>query len=170
MNGINCGDKRGSVTQSDLTAMLDKFATLATRLDFLDVATNPLERHACHGSHANKENESASSLESLAFVGKRGCFQWLKIVMDEGHLEPSQPWTGKAVGWPERRMPITSLWTDFCCWFRKQQITDDEMPEEYCFYELLDHLFIRLDDNYEFPPIEQCRHTFALLRQQYECD
>lgn len=169
MNGINCGDKRGSVTNASLLERLDRFATLATRLDFIDVTPNPLRCHVCHVCHKNKQDTLVSNSVSQVFIGKSSCFQWLKIVMDEGHLEPSQPYVGKTLGWPERRISIKSLWIDFCSWFQKQHRID-EIPEEYCFYELLDHLFIRHDDKYEFPPLDQCQRTFAKMRQQYECD
>lgn len=170
MKDINLRDKRDSVAKENLIARLDKFATLATRLDFLGVTTNPLGCHACNACHANKKDELAYSLEKQELVGIRTCFQWLKIMMDEGHLEPSQSWAGKAVGWPKRKIPKISLWVDFCCWVRKQQIGAEEMPEEYFFYELLNYLFIRHDDKYEFPALEKCREAFTLLRQQYECD
>jgi hypothetical protein len=39
------------------------------------------------------------------------------------------------------------------------------MPEEYFFYELLDRLFIRHDDMYDFPALEKCREAFKLLRE-----
>jgi len=170
MNDISLGDKRGNVTKGNMTTCLDRFATLVTRLDFLDVTTNPLGCHACHPCHVNNDDKLVSSFDSQVLRGKKACIEWLKIVMEEGHLEPSQSWVGKAVGWPKRNMPIKSLWTDFCIWFRKQEITDEEMPEEYYFYELLDHLFIRQDDKYEFPILEKCRDAFVLLRQHYESD
>lgn len=170
MNDINWGDKRGSVAKEDLQARLDKFATLATRLDFLSVTTNPLGCHPCHVCHANKEEELTDSLKNQDLVAKRTSFQWLRIAIEEGHLEPSQSLVGKAVGWPKRKILIISLWIDFCCWVQKQKIGAEEIPEAYLFYELLDCLFIRHDDMYEFPPIEECREAFMSLRQQYECD
>lgn len=170
MNNINLGDKGDNVAKEDLIAHLDKFATLATRLDFLGVTTNPLGCHPCHVCHINKKDELASCLENQELVGKSVCFQWLKIAIEEGHLEPSQSCLGKAVGWPKRKIPIISLWVDFCCWARKLQIGTEDMPEAYFFYELLNHLFIRHDDMYEFPTLEECREAFTLLRRQYECD
>jgi len=166
---INC-DVRGNVANADLMARLYRFATLATRLDFLSVARNPLECHPCHNCHANKGDRSDSVIESRTSVTKMICFQWLKTVMDEGHLEPSQPDAGKAVGWPVRHIPIESLWIDFCCWFSKLHFANEEMPDEGLFYNLLDHLFIRHGDKYEFPSLEQCRETFELLRVKHECD
>ncbi len=170
MTNINLRDKRDNVAKEDFMLRLDKFATLATRLDFISVTTNPLGCHACHAGHANIMDELANSFEKQELVGKRACFQWLNIVMDEGHLEPSQSWVGKTVGWPKRKIPIISLWVDFCCWAQMQKIGDEEMPEAYFFYELLDRLFIRHDDKYEFPALEKCREAFMLLGQQYECD
>lgn len=169
MNELKYGDRCGSVTKVDLMDRLDRFATLATRLDFLEVTTNSLESHACHARHAINEDRSTSISKSLVVSGNKLCLEWLRIVMDEGHIEPSQPLIGRSVGWPERKVSIKSLWIDFCCWFRKQQ-TDLEMPEELLFYELLDRLFIRCGDKYEFPPFEQCRTTFAILRGAYESD
>ena len=81
MNEENLGDKRDSVTKEDLTARLDKFATLATRLNFLDVTTNSHGCHVCHVCHADKKDELENSLEKQELVGKKICFQWLKIVL-----------------------------------------------------------------------------------------
>lgn len=170
MNETNLGDKRDEVAKEDFIARLDKFATLATRLDFLGVTTNSLECHPCHVCHIIKQEESTSSSEKQRSIGKEICLQWLQIGIDEGHLEPSQPWVGKMVGWPKRKIPIVSLWVEFCCWTRKEQVGAEEMPEEHFFYGLLNHLFIRHDDMYEFPALEKCREDFALLRLQYECD
>jgi hypothetical protein len=149
---------------------LDRFATLATRLDSLNVTRTSLESHVSHVCHAEKKLDSANIMKCTSFVGSHAIFQWLSIVMEEGHLEPSQPVSGRAVGWPERWMTIRSFWIEFCCWCRYQPIPKEETPEQWAFYGLLDCLFVRHEEKYELPSLENCRKTFRILRQLYECD
>lgn len=170
MDEIICRGKRDGVTKSDIATCLDRFATLATRLDFPNVATFSLENHACHGCHAEKENVSENHLAYSPFVGSKALFAWLVIAMEEGHLEPSQQVVGRAIGWPQREINKRSLWVEFITWCHKQNISKKEIPEQWAVYEALDKLFIGKGDKYEFPPLELCRSNFFNLRKQCECD
>ena len=149
---------------------LDRFATLATRLDSLSVTPFSLECHPCHACHIEKEGSMDRNTNGQAFIGKKASFQWLAQVMEEGHLEPSQPLVGKIVGWPQRMISRRSIWIDFCSWCYKQKILSIDRPEEQAFYELLDRIFIPHQDKYEIPPLKDCRKIFETLRVQYECD
>lgn len=162
-------DKRGSVAETNLLNCLDQFATLATRLDSFDVTVFPLECHVRHVCHIEKGSPLDRNTIGQTYIGSKICFQWLARVMEEGHLEASQPAVGKHVGWPQRMVTIRSLWIDFRCWCSKHQIQSMELPEEWMFYELLDRIFIRHEDKYEIPSLNCCREVFAVLRGQYEC-
>jgi len=170
MNDIILGDERDSVTESKLHFNLDQYATLATRLDFLDVTPFYLDCHACHASHAENTNESTSSSNSRSFFGIQACLKWIFFALEEGHFEASQPAVGRITGWPQRMVTLRSLWVDFTLWCAKINISKREMPDQDDFYELLDHLFIRKDDKYELPTLENCRAAFIILRKKYECD
>lgn len=170
INGNMCSDKGGSVAESQPLASLDRFATLATRLDFLNVTAFPLERHACHPCHAEIEGEKAGNQNCEAIIGNKFAFQWLTCALDEGHLEPSQPSVGKATGWPKRMISSRSLWIDFCLWCCKHMIQPFERPEEWAFYELLNRIFVRHNDKYEIPSLEVCQSIFQDMRGHYECN
>lgn len=168
MGDVVYSDRRGSVAESELIARLDRFATLATRLDSKSVAAFPLGSHACHVSHVDKLNESVSCSNNAAFDGCKSCFRWLSIAVEEGHLEPSQPCVGREVGWPQRMINENSLWTDFSCWFRNEGIAREELPDRWVLYELLDRIFIRHSERYEIPSLEHCRKALTTLRLEYE--
>ncbi len=163
-------DRRDSVAESKSQDHVDRFATLATRLDYLDVTTFSFERHVGHVRHTEEVGKSENYQSSQDFVENMVCFRWLTIAMEEGHLEPSQPTMGKTIGWPKKMVTMRSLWIDFYCWCRKHKISKDEMPEQWTFYEQLDRLFIRNNDKYEIPSLEHCRAIFVILRRQYERD
>lgn len=160
-----CGDVAQEVKFRD---HLNQFATLATRLDSLNVTRLPFECHVCHVCHLKYESKSENSTVNQT-IFSLAVFRWLTFVIEEGHIEPSQPSVGQRLGWPQRLVAIKSLWIDFCCWCSKQKVPSLEMPDEWEFYELLDHLFIRHRDKYEFPALTHCREIFAKLRGQHEC-
>ncbi len=160
---------RGNVAKLELLSHLDQFATLATRLDFCNVASFSLGSHVRHPCHVEKISNLENSQVSRFSKGTEFCFRWLAIAMEEGHLEPSQSLVGQSIGWPQRRVNRASLWLDFKLWSRKEKIPDYQLPEQIVFYALLDQLFNHVNDKYELPPLEQCRAFFSTLRQQYEC-
>lgn len=91
--------------------------------------------------------------------------EWLQIVIDEGHIEPSQPFIGRIVGWPVRSLFIDSLYVDFVVWCRKREKRDWNIPEPSLFFALLNHVLIRVKEKYEFPPLNICRNKFLCLRE-----
>jgi hypothetical protein len=90
-------------------------------------------------------------------------FEWLKVCVEEGHIEPSQPTVGRICGWPLRSFLCESLFIDFECWCSKKGIHPKERPGSKTFYSLTDSIFDRNDDKYHFPSLEQCRQKFKSL-------
>lgn len=166
-----CG-KSGSVAKDasneSFLAKLDTFATLATRLDSLDVAPITLECHTCHTCHIHKQHEASNSSQYQQSNSLNSLFDWLNIMLNEGHMEPSQPSVGRFVGWPKRSLPCVSLWVDFKAWAKKMRLPWGDTPDELAFHEILSQIFIPAGDRYEFPPLETCRETFRLLKEKYE--
>jgi hypothetical protein len=157
-----CGDVAANEAVQ-LSEPLAKFATLATRLHIYGVAGIPLGRHSCHDCHAKKCDED----NKLKPAERDSIFGWLKIICEEGHIEPSQPLVGRAVGWPQRNMSVKSLWVDFTCWCKTQII---DLPDSELFFSILDQLFIRSEGRYQFPPLETCRALLRDLEKKFECD
>lgn len=86
--------------------------------------------------------------------------EWMKICLEEGHIEPSQPIVGRLYGWPLRPFFCNSLFTDFECWCAKNGISSNKKPEREEFYFIADSIFVRKGDKYHFPPLEECRQKF----------
>lgn len=168
IQNICCG-KRDNVASSELLDRLDRFATLATRLDFHWVAGFPLGSHPCHPCHVEKMRWQTESLNDSIFRDFEICLRWLSIAIEEGHLEPSQRCVGRIVGWPQRVINKNSLWTDFFYWYYKDRISIEEIPDQWMFYDLLDRIFIPHLDRYEIPALEDCRKILVTLRLEYEC-
>jgi hypothetical protein len=95
-------------------------------------------------------------------------FDWLQIVLDEGHIEPSQPCIGRLLGWPTRSFSTRSLWIDFDLFCRKKEIPPAHIADSLLFFSLLSEIFNRIDERYEFPPLLICREKFLNLRRNYE--
>jgi hypothetical protein len=170
MNDMTLCGERDSVAKLELLVRLDQFATLATRSNCLPVAAFSREDHARHVCHVEKMDELVNRPFHQESRGINSCMQWLSIVLDEGHIEPSQPCVGRVTGWPQRRISINSLWIDFTCWCLKQEIQKCEIPEQSTFFKLLDQVLLRNKDKYEFPSLEVCRKTFVTIRREYECN
>ncbi len=161
MSEIMLSDESDNVTELKVISRLDQFATLATRLDSLNVTPFSLERHPCHVCYPPKLKVIAN--------GTRIVLQRLTIAMEEGHLEVSQPVVGRAMGWPQRMVALRSLWVDFTFWCLKSNFSKYQKPEQSDFHDLLDQLFIRNGDKYELPNLQDCRDMFIILRRNYEC-
>jgi len=95
-------------------------------------------------------------------------FDWLQIALDEGHIEPSQPCVGRLLGWPQRRFCIKSLWIDFLSWCRKKELDQNQIANSDLFYLVLDRIFLREGDRYDFPDLCVCRTNYAILRRSHE--
>jgi hypothetical protein len=95
-------------------------------------------------------------------------FEWLQIVVEEGHIEPSQPCVGRILGWPLRSFHINSLRVDFLVWCRKKEVPQFHIADSQLFFSLLDEVFDRKGERYEFPSLVMCRGKFSELRRKYE--
>lgn len=92
---------------------------------------------------------------------------WLRIALEEGHIQPSQPTVGKLEGWPIRPHFKESLYNDFACWCMKEQIPIYLTPSEELFYQGTDILFDSLPrKKYTFPDLETCKQRFLILEQE----
>jgi hypothetical protein len=92
---------------------------------------------------------------------------WLKISLEEGHIQPSQPTIGKLEGWPLRPYFKESLYNDFACWCMNEQIPTYLIPSEEFFYQGADAIFDNLlRKKYGFPDLEICRQRFLILEQE----
>jgi len=140
----------------ELSKKLDQFATLASRIEIRGVTPFSPEGHTCHSIHTEINDKVNYSI-----------LEWLNIALSEEHVEPSQPSVGRKVGWPCRPLPTQSLWIDFACWCRKKQLSAEKIPDKRDFFELLDRMFVRKVDKYEFPSLEAARNSFILLKEQY---
>jgi hypothetical protein len=92
---------------------------------------------------------------------------WLKIALEEGHIQPSQATVGKLEGWPIRPYFKESLYNDFACWCMKEQIPTYLIPSQELFYQGADAIFDNLPHKkYGFPDLEICRQRFLILEQE----
>lgn len=91
--------------------------------------------------------------------------EWIQIVADEGHIEPSQPSVGRILGWPVRSCSIQLLYVDFFVWCWRKGLRDWDIPEKTLHFTLLDSVFVRIGDQYEFPPLDTCRKKFQDLKE-----
>lgn len=89
---------------------------------------------------------------------------WIQIVVDEGHIEPSQLFVGRIVGWPIRSFSIHSLYVDFIAWCLKKGITERNIPERSLYFALLNNVLVRTGDRYNFPVLSICRENFLSLQ------
>ena len=98
-------------------------------------------------------------------------FDWAQIVIEEGHVEVSQPSVGgalqKTYGWRSGPFQVKSLFNDFCLWCQEQGMSEDDIPLKSEFCALIDNLFDR-EDRYWFPQQETCRERLAKLRSKHE--
>lgn len=94
---------------------------------------------------------------------ERLVFEWLKVCLEEGHIEPSQPTVGRVCGWPLRPFFCDSLFIDFECWCSKKGINSKERPGCETFHSITNSIFLRELDKYHFPSLEECRQKFNNL-------
>jgi len=150
-----------SVTSASLTAY---FSTLSTTVKTINVDGK--------GRHKNLTENELDFLSHVPHLSREETDQflcalhWLNIALDAGHIEPSQPNVGRIVGWPSRSFPFRSLWVDFIVWCQKNGIEAD-VPNSKIFSKLLDTIFIRKGELYEFPDLSVCRAKFTKWRQLY---
>lgn len=90
---------------------------------------------------------------------------WMQVVIDEGHIEPSQPVIGRYLGWPIRSFHIRSLYVDFFVWCSQQGMEETNIPDQSICTSFFDKVFTRLGERYEFPPLQSCRIKFLELRK-----
>lgn len=88
---------------------------------------------------------------------------WLLVCLMEGHIEPSQPQVGRLCGWPGRPFFCESLYIDFECWCIKKDLLPRERASGKVFYSIVDKIFTRRGEKYDFPPLEECRLKFKSL-------
>ncbi len=89
---------------------------------------------------------------------------WISIMLNEGHIEPSQSSVGRIIGWPERSHNVQSLFIDFRAWCQKNgkywNFAAEQILENF-----LDKILKREDDEYSFPDLEICRQKFKLISE-----
>ncbi len=95
-------------------------------------------------------------------------FEWLQIAIREGHIEPSQPCVGRIFGWPELSKCRRTLWSDFILWCRKRELSPMQIADSHLFFSVLDRIFERRSDHYEFPPLDVCQNKYSELKREYE--
>lgn len=115
--------------------------------------------HTIHTKNLSIANERDS--QELSVI-----INWITIMLEEGHIKPGQPEVGREIGWPIRRHFRNSLYVDFALWCSKNLFRDAPLATR--FYPLLDQLLIRVDEFYEFPPLEECREKFIKLLKVIE--
>lgn len=157
-------DKCDSVTNEKVILGLAQFATLATRLDRVCVTTNVSVSHTCHACYTMNKDKLTESFDELTINHDNPILSWLAIAIEEGHLEPSQPFIGRLIGWPQREIGIYSLWVEFISWCYKQHIPKKTIPDQSNMCRILDKVFIRKSNKYLVPPLVQCRTNFNNLR------
>ncbi len=92
---------------------------------------------------------------------------WLLICLEEGHIEPSQPCTGRILGWPKRAFLKNSLYTDFKCRCLDQKIPEWKIPSNKHFYSITDKIFTSKNDSYLFPSLQEFRKKMHSIIQEY---
>jgi hypothetical protein len=157
--------KNTGVADSSLSVQLNQFATLASRVNLSGVITKALDNHTMHTCHIEKTDGTGIPPSYSSKQEEEIILEWLSIVFDEGHIEPSQPKVGRVLGWPCRPFAISSLWVDFSCWFQKEQLPQVYFPAEEQFHELLAQLFNRKGDKYHFHPLAEYRQIFLIWRK-----
>lgn len=95
-------------------------------------------------------------------------FEWLHIVLDEGHIEPSQPCIGRILGWPQSSRHQRTLWSDFTLWCRKRELKQIQIADSHLFFSIVDRIFERMNDRYAFPSLDVCQSKYLELRREYE--
>lgn len=85
---------------------------------------------------------------------------WVSQCLNEGHIEPSQPCVGRAVGWPVRSFKKSSLLIDFRLYCVKQGLSETDNVRDNSFITILDAIFDTEEDRYLFPSLEECRRRF----------
>lgn len=92
---------------------------------------------------------------------------WLRIALEEGHIQPSQPTVGKLEGWPIWPHFKESLYNDFICWCMNEKVPSYLISSEELFYREADAIFDNLPrKKYGFPDLEICRQRFLILEQE----
>jgi hypothetical protein len=99
---------------------------------------------------------------------KQLVFEWMRVVLTEGHIEASQPSVGRIVGWPSRSFSIHSVFVDFDLWCRQHGVSRWSVPGESLFCAVLDEVLCREGDRYAFPPLDECRAKFVQLEANCE--
>ncbi len=146
-------------TSNHIEARLARTATLATRMDLVDVTLVPQGRRSCHSSHSNLDSSQGIDGGGDNLLIK----QWVQIMLTEGHIEPYQPQVGRIVGWPVRSFQKYSLWVDFLCWCRASGLVDGQIPTKGALFAVLDMVLDPVDSRYEFPPLRECRQRAEWL-------
>jgi hypothetical protein len=140
-------------TSNHIEARLGRTATLATRMDLVAVTLVPQGRRSCHSSHSNLDSSQGSDIGGDNPLIKG----WVRIMLAEGHIEPSQSHIGRIVGWPVRSFLKYSLWVDFLCWCYAAGLRDSQIPAKGAFLAVLNAVLDPVDNGYVFPPLSECR-------------
>ena len=145
------------------TQTLGRFGRL--RQTLLDKAKNEdIQHHSIDISVSyNTKGFARPSESSKPDKREHLVLEWLKICLNEGHIQPSQPKVGRLCGWPLRSFFCESLYIDFECWCIKNGCLSREIPSGKIFYGLTDSIFVRDGEKYHFPHLEQCQEKLASL-------
>lgn len=111
-------------------------------------------------SYSQYDSDAPSEASELKEKG-RLVLEWLRVCLEEGHIEPSQPTVGRLCSWPLREFFFNSLYIDFKCWCIKKGLLVPDIPSSIVFYSYTDHLFTRMNDKYFFPDLTECHQKFS---------
>ena len=149
------------------------FATLSTEIkkwpvDLLQAENNPsiyLEGNNSKITRLPRAPPGAEDDSNNASDRKEIVRNWIEIMLKEGHIEVSQPYVGRIIGWPERSHSINSLYNDFLLWSRGTCVKGERAPTRGVFCSMLDQILLRRGDAYKFPPVAEAREKFAVLKE-----
>lgn len=145
---------------TELAQCLNHFATLVTDTKILP--ETPILRDESRLSRMSQIEKEASIQNSL--MKNKAALIWLKIALNEGHIEPSQPTVGGILGWPCRKFFAESLYVDFLLWCKKQRISQQDIDQRDLFLSLMDKIFLREGIYYSFPTLDICRNKLLTLK------
>lgn len=129
-----------------MPAWFDELLHAISKLDLADL-------------QADDAPTASAKLEPKALLSSS--LEWVKCALDLGHIEPSQPMVGALIGWPQRLMLRESLYADFVAW-RARFHPKIPLDHKSDFYKICDLVFLREENRYRFPPVDECRKRFDL--------
>jgi hypothetical protein len=171
VNGISASQtstkvQKNDVESTEIADLPSYFSTVSTTLKHMTVEVEKAQASLISKELCNIPQNPHFPREQQKQV--LVIFDWLQIVLEEGHMEPSQPDVGRILGRPQRSFAPSSLRADFVLWCRRKGLKQLCVADSQLFFLLLDRVFYRQGSRYEFPDVEICRERFSELRSEYE--